>query len=316
MSNLSDAFRLHGRQLANRLVRVLPKPLVRQILKSYWQQPRVQDDLGYHVEPYRFESASPTRFDVDVAKLRQRRNLPGILLRQEVFSEWLTRLEPFAREFAGTPVEPAPGAEFWLHNGGFEDFDAITYYSMLRSLKPRKLIEVGCGNSSRVAAAACRKNAAEQHPCDCVFIEPYPSESIRRNPPPGRFIEKKIQDVPLAEFTSLEANDVLFIDTTHIVKAQSDCVYELLEIIPSLKPGVFVHVHDIFTPYDYPSEWLLDHLRPFNEQYALECLLTHSRALEVILPVYYLSIDHRAALNRLLPQGSTRPASFWMRRTD
>jgi hypothetical protein len=244
-----------------------------------------------------------------------RRTLPGIPFDDALFLEWLGRLEPFAKEFANVPVDQQEGAAFWRHNGGFEDFDAVTLYAMLRLLKPRRLIEVGCGFSTRVVAMAVRRNVAENHPCECLFIEPYPPEDLRRNPLPGPLLEQKVQDVPLATFENLGQNDVLFIDTTHIVKAQSDCVYELVQILPSLRSGVHIHIHDIFTPFDYPEEWLLDRLWPFNEQYALECLLTHSSAFEVILPVFFLYTVHRAALDRLLPGGETRPASFWVRRT-
>jgi predicted O-methyltransferase YrrM len=305
----------HGRLLANRWVHHIPKGLVRRFMKSFWQQPRLQDEIGFHVQPYRFESAIPTSLDVDRKKLLERRNLPGIRFDEGVFFEWLGKLQPYASELEKLPVEKTPGAEFCFHNGSFEDFDAATLYAMLRHLKPRRLIEIGCGNSSRVITLACRKNAAEQSPCDSVHIEPYPSESLDINSLPGKFLEKKIQDVPLDMFQTLEANDVLFIDTSHIVKAQSDCCYELLEILPSLKPGVVVHIHDIFTPFDYPAEWLLDDLRPFNEQYALECLLSLTTSFEIILPVYFLSMCHRKKLERLLPKGETRPASFWIQKT-
>lgn len=314
MSGFSDAVRLYGRRFANAGVRLLPKPLVRHILKSFWQQPGLQDDLRFHVEPYRYESAAPTGLDVDRERLQRRRHLPGIEFPEARFLALLQALEPYAAEFAGTPVQETPGSQFWLHNGGFEDFDAITLYGMIRRLKPKRMIEVGCGFSSRVTAAACERNQAEGHPCDLLFIEPYPSEAIRKNPLPGRFLEKKIQDVPLDVFKELRANDVLFIDTTHVIKAQSDCCYELLEVLPSLVPGVFVHVHDIFTPYDYPGEWLLDYRRPFNEQYGLECLLSHSQGFEVVLPVYFLFAAHLAALRRLLPQGTSRAGSFWLKR--
>jgi len=284
------------------------------VFKSYYQQPRLLDSLGFHVEPYRYDSAIPTSLDVDRAKLRQRRNLPGIIFDEKVFFQWLERLQPFAEEFAEVPPDYTEGAPFWRHNGGFEDFDAVTLYAMIRLLKPRRFIEVGCGFSTRAASMALRRNTAESHACEALFIEPYPSDDVRRNPPPGPLLERKIQDVPLSTFQDLRDGDILFIDTTHIVKAQSDCVYELLEVLPTLQAGVHVHLHDIFTPFDYPAEWLLDHLRPFNEQYALECLLTDSKAFQVILPVHFLYTVHHAALDRLLPGGETRPASFWMRR--
>jgi hypothetical protein len=191
----------------------------------------------------------------------------------------------------------------------------MTYYCLIRHLKPKRVIEVGCGFSSRVATLACRKNREEGHSTECLFIEPYPAEWLKVFKLSGTLLVKKIEEVPLATFQNLEAGDMLFIDTTHIIKAQSDCCYELLEVIPSLRPGVWIHVHDIFTPYDYPEEWLLDQLRSFNEQYAFECLLSNSEGLEVMLPLYLLWKDHRAALDELMSKSAARPAAFWVRKT-
>ena len=299
----------------NLAARLMPRPLVRHYLKSLWYQPRLQDALQYHVQPYRFESVIPTRFDVDVARLNQRRNLPGIQLNEKSALEFLVKLKPYAREMAAFPLEKTPGTSFWLNNFGYGDFDAVTLYSIVRCLKPKRIIEVGCGFSSCVTSLACRKNLEEGHATEVLFIEPYPSETLKQFNLHGELLVKKIEEVPLSTFARLEAGDILFIDTTHILKTQSDCVYELLEIIPTLRPGVLIHVHDIYTPYDYPETLLLDQLRSFNEQYGLECLLSNSRDLEVVMPLYLLWQDHRSALNELMPQATVRPpAAFWVQK--
>jgi hypothetical protein len=310
----SDTYnaKLAARKVANAALKLLPGPLLRHMLKSIWYQPRFQDHLRFHVEPYRYESAIPTSLDVNRERLKEKRRLPGICFDVPRYLSLLKELKPYADEISSLPMGPTGDPEFWFKNGGYEDLDAVTLYSLVRLIKPKRIIEVGCGFSSRIVTIASRKNGEEGSSAECTFIEPYPPPWIRNFKLPGELMEKKVEDAPLSLFQSLEANDILFIDTTHVLKCQNDCCYELLEIIPSLADGVLIHVHDIFTPYDYPGEWLLDHLRPFNEQYGLECLLTHNSRLEVVLPVYYLYREHSLALRSLLETATTRPAAFWI----
>jgi hypothetical protein len=133
---------------------------------------------------------------------------------------------------------------------------------------------------------------------------------------PGEFLRQKVEQVPLERFQRLDAGDVLFIDTSHVIKVQNDVEFEFLHILPLLKPGVVVHIHDIFTPYDYPAEWLVGNgpnRGGNNEQYALECLLSGGADWEVVLPVFLLWKDHREAL-RPLVESNGRPGAFWIRK--
>ena len=302
------------RKNVNFVARSIPVPIVRQFLKSIWQQPHLQDSLHFHVQPYRYESTIPTRFDTDVGRLSQRRNLPGVDLDVARCLNFVSELKPFAEEIISFPIEKKPGTDFWFRNYGYEDFDAVTLYSIIRHLKPKRMIEIGCGFSSRVTSLACRKNESEGHPIECLFIEPYPSATLETFKLCGKLLVEKVENVSPSTFKALEAGDILFIDTTHIIKAQSDCCYELLEILPILNPGVWIHVHDIFTPYDYPEEWLIDQLRSFNEQYALEAILSNGKSFEIKLPLFLLWKEHRAALGQLMPQASARPGAFWIQK--
>jgi hypothetical protein len=300
------------RKMANAIARGIPTPLARYWLKCYWYQPDLQDALRFHIQPYRFDSAIPTRFDLDLERLKKPRVLPGFKLDTERHLRLLDELFPYAQEISSYPSEEAKGSEFWFRNHSYQDLDAVLLYCMVRHFKPKRLIEVGCGFSSRIISIAARKNQAEGHPLNCVFIEPYPTDRILRDKLAGPLLQKKIEDVPLTTFHELGAGDFLFIDTSHVIKAQNDCCYEYLEVIPSLQPGVIVHVHDIFTPYDYPEEWILQKLFAFNEQYALECLMSGNPALEVILPLHLLWREHAAAVNRFFAGQSLKPAAFWL----
>jgi hypothetical protein len=318
MSNRNDrrAMKLAIRKATNLLVRAIPGFVVKHLLKSIWYQPPLQDALRYHVQPYRYDSAIPTRFDINVERLRTKRNLPGLKWDESRFVKLAGQLATYTRELSHIPLERTVDCEFWFRNGAYGDGDAASLYGMIRHFKPRRIIEVGCGFSSRVMAMACRKNREEGHPVECLHIEPYPPANLPVDKLPGALLVKKIEEVPLRTFTELETGDFLFIDTSHVLKTQGDCCYEYLEIVPSLRPGVMVHVHDVFTPYDYPEEWIFEKLFPFNEQYALECLLSNNPKIEILLPVFYLWKDHPDTLQRLFPFAgaeSLGPAAFWFR---
>jgi hypothetical protein len=160
-------------------------------------------------------------------------------------------------------------------------------------------------------------NRQEGSTCEPVFVDPEPRRPMNEVLNCGRFVQKRIQDVPADLFSSLGRGDVLFIDTSHIVKMQSDVVYELLEVLPLLGPGTLIHFHDIFTPYDYPEDWLRNPIRfACNEQYALECLLSGGAKYRCVLPLFLLWKEHFEALSKLLPGGKTRPHSFWFQKSE
>jgi hypothetical protein len=132
----------------------------------------------------------------------------------------------------------------------------------------------------------------------------------------GRFLQRRVQDAPSALFSQLQAGDVLFIDTSHVLKVQSDVEHELLRVLPILANGVWLHFHDVFTPYDYPNEWILGTIRHvMNEQYAVECLLTGGDRYQVALPLHLLAREHRSAMQKFFPRCRQWGQSFWLRKT-
>jgi predicted O-methyltransferase YrrM len=301
------------RKMSNLLARSIPKPVLRYALKSVSYQAELQDSLRMHVKPYTYDSAIPTRFDLNLEQLKQKRVLPGFSLHESKILALVDRLSVYASELKDVPLEKTGGAEFWFNNSSYQDGDAASLYCMIRHFKPRRIIEVGCGFSSRVMSIAARKNASEGSPIHCQFIEPYPTERMLMDRLAGPLLEKKVQDVSLDVFQELDSGDMLFIDTSHVLKTQNDCCYEYLQVVPSLKPGVLIHVHDIFTPYDYPAEWILHNQFAFNEQYALECLLSGNPRTEVLLPLYWLYKDHPEHAAKIFRSSSIRSAAFWFR---
>jgi hypothetical protein len=295
----------------------VPVAIIRGLLKSFYNHPEFAERAGFQVHPKVFYSPLPDPMEVNRGALREKRQLPGIELAGERSIDLLRQLACFSNELAEVPRQKTAGALMWYENGTYADFDAATLYAMLRHLKPACYIEVGCGFSSRMSTLALNRNAEEGSPCACTYIEPYPPSHLAGIKLAGKLLKQKIQETPLVFFQQLQAGDVLFIDTSHVLKVQNDVEFELVHVLPSLKPGVWVHIHDIFTPYDYPEEWLVGRVRGgVNEQYALECLLSGGDDWEVVLPVHWLWREHRAELARLMAGAVERPAAFWIRKRE
>jgi predicted O-methyltransferase YrrM len=165
-------------------------------------------------------------------------------------------------------------SEFHFNNGFFERVDAEVAHSMVRMHKPRRIVEVGSGNSTLLLTAALRRNIAEGYPGELISIEPAPAKYLKGGVPGmSQMIERPVQTVPLDLFRTLQANDILFIDSSHVVSTDSDVVHECLRILPELAPGVLIHFHDIFTPLDYPKKFVVANLCFWSEQYLLEAFL-------------------------------------------
>jgi hypothetical protein len=305
------------RDAGNAVVATIPTRALRAFFKCFNTRPEVAEQAGFFVSPRTFWSPIPDPEEVDVAALSQRRILPAVDLREKACLGLLERLIQFAPEIAEMPAERVPGNDLWLSNETYTDFDAASLYAMLRLLRPRRYVEIGCGFSTTFSKCAIERNSRDGFPCESQFVEPYPSEFLLRQKLPGTLRREKVQQTPLDLFEKLGSGDVLFIDTSHVLKTQSDVEHELLRVLPLLKPGVWVHFHDIFTPYDYPSEWVLGAPRAGNsEQYALECLLSGGTNWQVELPLFLIWKEYRNHILKLNPRGAQRPAGFWVRRSD
>lgn len=175
---------------------------------------------------------------------------------------------------------------FFTQNCQFSWLDARSFFVLLRAWRPSQLIEVGSGFSTLLAADVNRRHLDDS--LDITCIEPHPRPFLSRGfAGLTRLIQQKVQDVPLEEFGRLGPGDILFIDSSHVSKTASDVNHLYFEILPRLKPGVRIHVHDIFFPNDYPRDWVIDQNRSWNEQYLLRALLMYSTAFEVIFSSSY-----------------------------
>ena len=266
-------------------------------------RPDLSDRWGYHIRPIHYYEPLPDFRSITAEQINRRRNYPGVDFRWEDQLALLSELAAYRDELFEL--------EFDFSNGYFSGLDAAVYYSLIRHLKPQRIIEIGGGYSTQIAAKALVVNGKGKLTC----IEPYPEQ--RLNGVKLELIQKRVEEMDLDFFSSLEANDMLFIDSSHTVKFGSDVCYEFLEILPRIAPGVWLHVHDIFFPHDYPAEWLIDRRLALNEQYLLEAFLTFNDKFQVALANHWLCLDHVNDAARLWPDASNqRGSSLWMRRVE
>ncbi len=232
--------------------------------------------------------------------------------------EQLGILEKFAfsGELANTPTKKPDDLQFYMHNGAFESGDAEYWYQLIRFKKPKKIFEVGSGNSTLMAVNAIRKNQSDDHNYQCkhVCIEPFEMPWLERIG--VSVVRKRVEDVDISFFRELEEDDILFIDSSHIIRPEGDVLFEYLNLLPTLNKGVIVQVHDIFSPRNYLKRWLVDEVRFWNEQYLLEAFLTHNSSWKIIGALNCLRHSHYEGLMKVCPflTPDKEPGSFYIQR--
>lgn len=244
---------------------------------------------------------------------------PALTLNDAVQRDLVERLGAFFEEFPYLEPSRESGLRFTFEGqSAFREADAVALYGMLRHLRPRRIVEVGSGYSS-----ALMLDTAERHlrpgggEVAFTFIDPYPAlvRSLVKEGDRCEIIGAPVQQVPFAPFAALGDGDVLFIDSSHVVKMGSDVLHLVFEVLPRLSPGVVVHFHDIFWPFDYPDAWVREG-RAWNEAYLLRAFLSFNDAFEILLFNSYLGAQHRDLLQRHLPASlENTGGSLWLRKT-
>lgn len=223
----------------------------------------------------------------------------------------------FAHELTGVPTNEQEKHEFHFNNGSFESGDAEYWYQLIRVIKPKRIFEVGSGHSTLMAAKAICKNQAEdsRYSCKHVCIEPYEAPWLEDTG--VTVFRSKIEDMELCFFSELADNDILFIDSSHMIRPRGDVLFEYLELLPSLNKGVIVHMHDIFSPRNYLEQWLLDEVKFWNEQYLLEAFLSHNSSWKILGALNYLHHNYFDELKRVAPylEPDREPGSFYIQKT-
>lgn len=222
-----------------------------------------------------------------------------------------------SRSFPRTREEAA-GSGYFLNNGYFGTVDAEVLYGTIRAFRPRQIVEIGSGFSSRLARRAIRDGSTGTR---LTCVDPSPRTEIRD------FADEHVQDVvedldPSYLPSLLAANDILFIDSSHMIQTGGDVPYLFLEVLPRLAEGVLVHVHDIFLPFDYPEAWMADRSQgkawSWTEQYLVHAFLAFNNHFEILWPARAMWESHRDEIAAVIPSAAlpplVPPTSLWLRK--
>ena len=232
----------------------------------------------YSVIPSGEDIANSFEYKEEFPYLETLEGLIDNKLARKTLEELIKCAEPF------NPLrrpDPSDIQQYFWENGSYERCDAMSLYAFVRKLKPKKILEIGSGMSSLVSLKALEDNQTGSLTC----VEPYPGKRIRALHSLGRMDlhAMKAQDIT-PEFldAELDDGDILFIDSTHVVKTGSDCVHVYLRLLPQITKKIYVHIHDIFLPKGYPIAWLNQEHNFWNEQYLLLAWLMDNARTKVL----------------------------------
>lgn len=242
--------------------------------------------------------------------------LPGIDLRVD---EQLKLLRAFQSLYAEQPFADTPGKKlrYGFDNDSFSYADALFYHCMLRHVRPKRVVEIGSGHSTCVLLDT--NDLFFHGSIDVTCIEPFPDVllPLLREDDRSRFtlLQEPLQNVSSSVLTTLEAGDVLFIDSSHVCKAGSDVQFLFTEVLPRLQSGVFIHFHDIFWPFEYPRAWI-DEGRFWNEAYVLRAFLTQNPRVRIVLFNHYLATQRPDAFGAFPLAKRNTGGSLWLETTQ
>ena len=268
---------------------------------------------GHYYSP--LPAADEVKADADRIFGRDPLRVPGVDLRVPAQHELLKDLATLDTSLPWSPDRDAAN-RYWHDNPFFSYGDGLFLYLMLRKLRPRRLIEVGSGFTSSLVLDVNERFLRRS--MTCTFIDPHPERLQELLRPEDhavtRVITTRVQDAPADAFLALENNDVLLIDSTHVSKVGSDVNLLFFDVLPSLAPGVVVHVHDVFPGFEYPRAWI-EEGRAWNENYLLRAFLQFNSAFEIVL---HPNLMHRIAKDTLYSlfdlSGRNIGGSIWLRR--
>lgn len=284
--------------------------------------PRFADDRffdlfeqsGVHVTRSSFLSPIPEVRALDDRIWQRPSDLAGIDLNEEVQKRHLSEFFPvFREEYAAfRHVASDDPDEFYFNNDYFSGTDALVLYCMVRHYRPGRIIEVGSGFSTKISAAAIRENGCGVMEC----VEPFPTNDIRGIFPAVEKVHiSKVEDLGLDPFLTLKDGDILFIDSSHVSKIGGDVNFLYLEVLPRIAPGVIVHIHDVYLPFEYKEEFVKEFHLFWTEQYLFQAFLQFNSEFEILYADSYMAFRHSDEVKRVFPNSPwIGGGSFWIRR--
>jgi hypothetical protein len=239
-------------------------------------------------------------------------DVPGVDLQADAQWRLLQRLATHYPRLPFT-AQPAPGRRYYYENTSYSYADAVLLGCLMLELRPRRVIEVGSGFSS--AAMLDISDAAFDGASAFTFIDPDPSRLrslLTDRDRHARILSARVQDVPDDAFGALAAGDILFADSSHVSKLGSDVNRIVFHLLPLLAPGVFVHVHDVLFPFEYPQGWLRRGW-VWNEQYLLHAFLQYNERFAIRLFSSMIIERHREWFRSHMPDCLRNPGGcLWM----
>lgn len=241
-------------------------------------------------------------------------SIPGFSDKRMV--EEFNKLKRHYKDFDYPEVEDGK-SRFYIKNCSYPITDALNLFSMIKEVKPKRIIEIGSGFTSALMIDVNERFFKNK--IDITFVEPYPdlllSRMNKEDKKRYKVIPKKVQEVSVDVFKKLEKGDILFIDSTHVSKFNSDVNYELFNILPHIKPGVIIHFHDVFDGFEYPLQWLKDGWA-WNEDYMLRAFLSGNNSYEILIMNDYMTRRHSDLLLKSYPQFVNNcGGGLWIRKT-
>ena len=243
------------------------------------------------------------------------RDIPGVELDEAKQLELLESFVPYYQELPFKPHKTA-GLRYHFENGAYSYSDAILLYCMIRHLRPKRIIEIGSGFSSCVTLDTNELFFGGS--ISITFVEPFPDRllSLVKQEDKGkiRVVPHRLQEIDIGEFEALDENDILFVDSTHVSKIDSDVNRIFFEVLPRIRSGVHIHFHDIIYPFEYPKEWVYDG-RAWNEAYMLRTFLQYNREFRVVLMNTFMERYYESFFREKMPLCLENPGgSIWIRK--
>jgi len=267
-----------------------------------------------HITPVHFYQPIPDTRKISPNIFDKPLHFAGIDLKEKEQIALIEKFSKYSHELENIPAHQTSNKhQYYYENEFFGKIDGIIYYSMIREFSPKRIIEVGSGFSTMIASQAAQTNDAK-----ITSIEPYPNKILKSGLPNlDNLVTDFVQNVELDEFKKLNENDILFIDSSHIVDIGSDVNYLILHVIPELNPGVLIHFHDFFFPYEYHKEWVLKRKLFWNEMYFIWAFLISNYDYDILLSNYYMIRNHFDIFQKSFPflqKTSGGAGSLWIKK--
>jgi len=291
------------------------------VKRIFADRDRLQNELGrLGHPPGHFYSPIPDLDEVNkrfaMLESQQVVEIPGVDLNIEEQERWVHTLAAYYPDQT-FPKNKSKDHRYYFNNRMFRESDALFLYGLMRAVQPARVVEVGSGFSSAVMLDTNEK-FLENAP-SFTFIDPHPERLLGLlsdcEQKTVEIIDRRVQEATSRPWESLQSGDILFIDSSHVSKCGSDVNFLFNEVIPGLSDGVYVHVHDVSYPFEYPKSWLTERHWAWNEAYLLRAFLQFNMRFKIIAWVPFINLTMSELVTKQMPLcRNDHGGSFWMQK--